>query len=176
MNPDPHSSAAYLVLRTDVDGLAGLSSAFRIGRGNEIQRLAIEAVADVVLGRSVDSVIAGAGELWSATVGDSQFRWLGPEKGVVHMAAGALLNAVWDLRARVSDRPLWLLLAEMDPAEFVEAVPFDHIDDVITPDDALAIMRALAATRGERIETLLREGYPAYTTTPGWLGYSDEKM
>ena len=136
MNPDPDYSAAYLVLRTDVDGLAGHSFAFTIGRGNEIQRVAIDAFADVVLGRSVDSVIASPGELWSATVGDSQFRWLGPEKGVVHMAAGALLNAVWDLRARVSGRPLWLLLAEMDPAEVVEAVPFDHIEDAITPDDA----------------------------------------
>ena len=157
-------------------GLAGHSFAFTIGRGNEIQRVAIDAFADVVLGRSVDSVIASPGELWSATVGDSQFRWLGPEKGVVHMAAGALLNAVWDLRARVSGRPLWLLLAEMDPAEVVEAVPFDHIEDAITPDDALAILRERAATRADRIETLLRDGYPAYTTTPGWLGYSDEKM
>ena len=157
-------------------GLAGHSFAFTIGRGNEVQRVAIDAFADVVLGRSVDSVIASPGELWSATVGDSQFRWLGPEKGVVHMAAGALLNAVWDLRARVSGRPLWLLLAEMDPAEVVEAVPFDHIEDAITPDDALAILRERAATRADRIETLLRDGYPAYTTTPGWLGYSDEKM
>jgi L-fuconate dehydratase len=176
MNADPDYSAAYLVLRTDVDRLAGHSFAFTIGRGNEVQRVAIDAIADVVLGRSVDSVIASPGELWSATVGDSQFRWLGPEKGVVHMAAGAVLNAVWDLRARVSGRPLWLLLAEMDPAEVVEAVPFDHIEDAITADDALAILRGNAATRAERIETLLRDGYPAYTTTPGWLGYSDEKM
>jgi L-fuconate dehydratase len=176
MNPDPDYSAAYLVVRTDVDGLSGHAFAFTIGRGNEIQRLAIDAVADVVLGRSVDSVIGAPGELWSATVGDSQFRWLGPEKGVVHMAAGALLNAVWDLRARVSDRPLWLLLAEMDPAEVVEAVPFDHLEDALTPDDALAILRGHAATRGERIETLLRDGFPAYSTTPGWLGYGDEKM
>jgi L-fuconate dehydratase len=176
MNPDPDYSAAYLVLRTDVDGLAGHAFAFTIGRGNEVQRVAIESIAEAVLGRPLDAVIGSPGELWSETVGDSQFRWLGPEKGVLHMAAGALLNAVWDLRARVADRPLWLMLAEMDPAELVEAVPFDHISDAITADDALTILRDHAATRGERIETLLRDGYPAYTTTPGWLGYSDEKM
>jgi L-fuconate dehydratase len=176
MNPDPDYSAAYLVLRTDDDRLTGNSFAFTLGRGNEIQRLAIDAISDTVVGRSVESVIAAPGELWSATVGDSQYRWLGPEKGVVHMAAGALLNAVWDLRARVAGQPLWLLLAEMEPAELAEAVPFDHIEDAISPDDALSILRQQFATRGDRIEVLLRDGYPAYTTTPGWLGYSDDKM
>jgi L-fuconate dehydratase len=176
MNPDPDYSAAYLVLRTDVDGLAGHSFAFTIGRGNEVQRVAIDSIAEFALGRSLDAVIGSPGELWAETVGDSQFRWLGPEKGVLHMAAGALLNAVWDLRARVADRPLWLLLAEMDPAELVAAVPFDHISEAISSDEALTILREHAATRGERVETLLRDGYPAYTTTPGWLGYSDEKM
>jgi L-fuconate dehydratase len=176
MNPDPDYSAAYLVVETDAARLSGHGFAFTIGRGNEIQRAAIDSLAAGLPGRKVADVVGDLGGMWRELVGDSQFRWLGPEKGVVHMAAGAILNALWDLRAKVAGQPLWRLLAALDPGELVELVDFRYISDALSPDDARTLLDERGAGRAERVETLLREGYPAYTTSAGWLGYSDDKI
>jgi L-fuconate dehydratase len=176
MNPDPDYSAAYVTIGTDVDGLAGHGFAFTIGRGNEIQCHAIESLGATLAGRDLDGTLEDLGGVWETLVRDSQFRWLGPEKGIIHMAAGAILNALWDLRARRAGKPLWLLLAELDPEEIVALIDFRHIGDALSRDDALAILRAAEPGRADRIATLVADGYPAYTTSSGWLGYDDEKV
>ena len=176
MNPDPDYSAAYVTVGTDVDGLTGHGFAFTIGRGNEIQCRAIESLGTAVVGCDLDRTLDDLGSVWEALVRDSQFRWLGPEKGIIHMAAGAILNALWDLRARRAEKPLWLLLAELDPEEIVALVDFRHISDALSRADALAILRAAEPGRADRIATLVSDGYPAYTTSSGWLGYDDEKV
>ena len=176
MNPDPDYSAAYVIVRTDVDRLAGHGFAFTIGRGNEVQRTAIESVAAGLPGRDLDSVLGDLGAVNRDLVHDSQFRWLGPEKGVIHMAAGAILNALWDLRARRDGKPLWQMLAELSPQELVDLVDFRYLDDALTASDALTILTDAAAGRDARTEQLLADGYPAYATSPGWLGYTDDKM
>ena len=175
MNPDPDYSAAYVVLRTD-DGPDGYGFAFTIGRGNDVQAAAIRALEAHVVGRDVPADAAALAALSATLVGDSQLRWLGPEKGVVHMAVGAVVNAAWDLAARRSGRPLWMLLAELSPEEIVGLVDFRYLSDVLSPERALDILRAARPGRDERVEHLLSSGYPAYTTSPGWLGYSDEKL
>ncbi|WP_086822157.1 enolase C-terminal domain-like protein [Allokutzneria sp. NRRL B-24872] len=175
MNPDPDYSAAYVVLRTDI-GVDGHGLAFTIGRGNDVQAAAIQALAPHVVGREVPRDAAALGELSRDLVGDSQLRWLGPEKGVVHMAVGAVVNAAWDLAAKLADRPLWRFMAEMSPEELVSLVDFRYLSDAITPGEALALLRAADPGRAERMKVLLDKGYPAYTTSPGWLGYSDDKL
>jgi L-fuconate dehydratase len=181
MNPDPDYSAAYVVLRTDaVDGqgreLAGHGFAFTIGRGNEVQVAAIEALRAHVVGREIAELCADPGVISRALVGDSQLRWLGPEKGVMQMAIGAVVNAVWDLAAKVAGKPVWQLLADAEPEWLVSQIDFRYIEDALTPDEALALLRAGKRAAPERAELLRRSGYPAYTTSPGWLGYSDEKL
>ncbi|WP_231515671.1 L-fuconate dehydratase [Herbidospora cretacea] len=170
MNPDPDYSAAYVVLS---DGeYEGHGFAFTIGRGNDIQTAAIRALEPYVLGRDVSDL----GAVYKQMVYDSQLRWLGPEKGVMHMAISAVVNALWDLKAKREGKPLWRLLAEMSPEELVNLVDFRYIGDELTPDEALEILRRAEPGRAERIEKLLETGYPAYTTSPGWLGYDDEKL
>jgi L-fuconate dehydratase len=177
MNPDPDYSAAYVVLRTDAeDGLEGHGFAFTVGRGNEVEVAAIEALRPLVVGRSVDELLADLGGFWRSLVGDTQLRWLGPEKGVVHMATAAVVNAVWDLYAKREGKPLWKLLADMAPQELVDVVDFRYIEDFITPAEALALLEERAGGRAEREELLRAEGIPAYTTSAGWLGYSDDKL
>ncbi|NNM47395.1 enolase C-terminal domain-like protein [Knoellia koreensis] len=177
MNPDPDYSAAYVRVVTDAgDGLDGHGFVFTIGRGNDVQVKAIEALADHVVGLEVEPLLADMGEPWRLLTQDSQLRWLGPEKGVMHMAAGAVLTALWDLKAKRAGMPLWQLLATMSPQELVAAVDFRYLRDVLTEDDALELLRAAEPGRAERMATLLRTGYPAYTTTPGWLGYDDAKL
>ncbi len=177
MNPDPDYSAAYLVMRTDAgDGLEGHGFVFTIGRGNDVQTAALQALAPYLIGEDVDTLLADMGATSQRLVGDSQLRWLGPEKGVMHMAIGAGLNALWDLRAKRAGQPLWLHLATLSPEEIVSLVDFRYLTDALTPDEALQILRAAEPGRAERIARLRDEGYPAYTTTPGWLGYSDEKL
>ena len=177
MNPDPDYSAAYLILRTDAgDGLEGHGFAFTIGRGNDVQLAAIEALRDHVLGRDVAQLCADPGALNRALIGDSQLRWLGPEKGIMHMAIGAVVNAVWDLAAKRAGVPLWKLLADAEPEWLTAQIDFRYLADALVPDEALALLRQGKQGR-ERRETLLRgSGYPAYATSPGWLGYSDEKL
>jgi L-fuconate dehydratase len=175
MNPDPDYSAAYVVLRTD-DGPDGYGLAFTIGRGNDVQAAAIRALAPHIVGRDVPEDAAALGALYSELIGDSQLRWLGPEKGVVHMAVGAVVNAAWDLAARRAGMPLWRFLSCMTPEEIVSLVDFRYLSDALTPAEALELLHASLPGRDARMAELERDGYPAYTTSPGWLGYSDEKL
>jgi L-fuconate dehydratase len=177
MNPDPDYSAAYVIVGTDAaDGLEGHGFAFTIGRGNDVQVAAIAALTPLLIGLDVDALLAEMGKTWRLLVHDSHLRWLGPEKGVMHMAIGAVINALWDLKAKRAGLPLWQLLAGMSPEELVDLVDFRYLTDALTPDEALAILRGAEPGRREREERLRQEGYPAYTTTPGWLGYDDAKL
>ena len=177
MNPDPDYSAAYVVLSTDdASGLSGHGLVFTIGRGNDVQATALKALRHLVVGMSVDDLVSDLGAFARKLTSDSQLRWLGPEKGVMHMAIGAVINAAWDLAARKANKPLWRFIAEMTPEQIVSQVDFRYISDALTPDEALAILKAAEPHKQARIEQLLAEGYPAYTTSPGWLGYSDEKL
>jgi len=177
MNPEPDYSAAYVVIRTDADdGLEGHGFTFTTGRGNDVQTVATAALAPWLLGRDVDEVLDNLGPFGRELTHDPQLRWLGPEKGVVHMACGALINALWDLRAKRAGLPLWQLLSRLSPEEIVELVDFTYLTDALTRDDALALLRNGDLTRAEREQVLVEQGYPAYTTTPGWLGYDDAKL
>ena len=177
MNPDPDYSAAYLIIETDAaDELSGHAFVFTIGRGNDIQLAAIRSLADTLLGRVVEALLADLGGFWRELVHDSQLRWLGPEKGVMHMAVGAVVNAFWDLAAKRAGVPLWQLLSQLSPEQIVDLIDFRYLTDVMTPERALEILRAAEPGRAERTQYLVDNGYPAYTTTPGWLGYSDEKL
>ncbi|MET9357800.1 enolase C-terminal domain-like protein [Streptomyces sp. NPDC006617] len=181
MNPDPDYSAAYVVLRTDgrdTEGapLEGNAFTFTIGRGNEVQAAAITALREHVVGRSVDAVCTDPGTVSRDLNGDSQLRWLGPEKGVMHMAIGAVVNAVWDLAARRAGKPVWKLLADAEPEWLADQVDYRYIADALTREEAVALLRKGREGAAAREEQLLERGYPAYTTSPGWLGYSDEKL
>ncbi|MFE6977290.1 enolase C-terminal domain-like protein [Streptomyces sp. NPDC057682] len=183
MNPDPDYSAAYVVLRTDAaapDGgsepAEGHGFCFTIGRGNDVMAAAIQALRPHVVGRPVPRTAADLGALHRDLTHDSQLRWLGPEKGVMHMAAGAVVNAAWDLAAKHAGLPVWEFLAAMTPEELVSLVDFRYLTDALTPEEALEILRAAEPGRAERAARLRAEGYPAYTTSPGWLGYSDDKL
>ncbi|MEE1823956.1 enolase C-terminal domain-like protein [Streptomyces sp. BE20] len=177
MNPDPDYSAAYLVLRTDApDGLEGHGFAFTIGRGNEVLIAGLDALRHHVVGRPVADLCADPGSLNRDLIGDSQLRWLGPEKGVIHMAIGAVVNAVWDLAAKREGKPLWQLLADADPLWLVSQVDFRYITDALTEQEAHELLVRGRHGHQERRRRLLEHGYPAYTTSPGWLGYSDGKL
>ena len=177
MNPEPDYSAAYVILRTDAaDGLEGHALAFTTGRGNDVQAAAIAALAPYVVGREVDDVCSNLGAFARALVHDPQLRWLGPEKGAIHMATGAVVNAAWDLAAKRAGKPVWRFLAEMSPEYLVAQVDFRWLSDALTPQEALDLLRKAEPGRPDRMAQLLATGYPAYTTTPGWLGYSDEKL
>ncbi|SOD63957.1 L-fuconate dehydratase [Streptomyces zhaozhouensis] len=175
MNPEPDYSATYVTVRTS-GGAEGHGLAFTIGRGNEVQAAAVSALAPLVVGQSVPELLDDPGAFHRRLVNDGQLRWLGPSKGVIHMAAAAIDNAVWDLAGRLVGKPVWRLLAEMSPEQLVSLVDFRYLRDALTPEEALDILRAAAPGRAERTEHLLAHGYPAYTTTPGWLGYTDEKL
>ncbi|MEV2245776.1 enolase C-terminal domain-like protein [Streptomyces sp. NPDC049970] len=175
MNPDPDYSAAYVVLRTDGEA-EGHGFCFTIGRGNDVMAAAIAAIGPHVAGRPAPRTAADLADLYRALTHDSQLRWLGPEKGVMHMAAGAVVNAAWDLAAKLAGMPVWRFLAGMTPEELVSLVDFRYLTDALTPQEALAVLRAAEPGRAERTERLLAEGYPAYTTSPGWLGYDDDKL
>jgi L-fuconate dehydratase len=177
MNPDPDYSAAYVALETDdPNGLTGHGLTFTIGRGTEVCVAAIDALLPHVVGATVEELIADLGGLWRELVTDTQLRWLGPEKGVIHLATAAIVNAVWDLYAKVEGKPLWKLLVDMPPERLVACIDFRYIDDALTPDEALAILRRNEASKGEREQRLRAEGFPAYTTSAGWLGYADETL
>ncbi|MDN3712617.1 L-fuconate dehydratase [Paracoccus cavernae] len=175
MNPDPDYSAAYVILETDGPH-QGHGLTFTIGRGNEICIAAIEALRNLVVGLEMDWVAADMGRFWRYVTGDSQLRWIGPDKGAMHLAVGAVVNAVWDLWAKIEGKPVWRLVADMTPEEFVRCIDFRYLTDVMTPEWALAHLTKQAAGKSARIETLLREGYPCYTTSAGWLGYDDAKL
>jgi L-fuconate dehydratase len=177
MNPDPNYSAAYIVLRTDdASGLCGHGFVFTIGRGNEVQTAACAALRHLVVGRNVADVVTDLGAFARSLTNDSQLRWLGPEKGIMHMAIGAVINAVWDMAARREGKPVWRFIADMNPEQLVRCIDFRYLSDALTEREALDILRRAADGKAERIDYLVKRGYPAYTTSPGWLGYSDEKL
>ncbi|WP_047785956.1 L-fuconate dehydratase [Variovorax paradoxus] len=176
MNPDPDYSAAYVVLETDQPGLEGHGLTFTIGRGNEICCAAIEAMRHLVVGLDLQWVAEDMGRFWRHVTSDSQLRWIGPDKGAIHLATGAVVNAMWDLWAKSEGMPVWQLVADMSPEELVRCIDFRYITDCITPEEALTVLRDAAVGKAERIATLKAEGYPCYTTSAGWLGYSDEKL
>ncbi len=176
MNPDPDYSAAYVVLETDDPALEGHGLTFTIGRGNEICIAAIEAMRHLVVGLDLAWVQADPARFWRHLTGDSQLRWIGPDKGVIHLATGAVVNAVWDLWAKQAGKPLWRLVADMSPEELVAAIDFRYLTDCITPEEALMLLREKESSKAERIAQLQAEGYPCYTTSAGWLGYSDDKL
>ena len=177
MNPDPDYSAAYVVLETDHPrGLEGHGFTFTIGRGNELCVAAINSLAYLVRGYTIEEVAGDPAAFWYHLTGDSQLRWVGPEKGVIHLATAAIVNAVWDLWAKSLGKPLWKLLVDMSPEELIRCVPFRYITDAITPDEALDIVRRNEPTKAARQAQLQDKGYAAYTTSAGWLGYSDEQL
>jgi L-fuconate dehydratase len=177
MHPDPDYSAAYVILRTDhPEALEGHGLTFTIGRGNELCVAAVESLAPLVTGRTLESIRADMAGFWHSVTCDAQLRWVGPEKGIIHLAAAALINAVWDLYAKVERKPLWKLLSGMSAEELVACIDFRYISDALTPEEALEILRRNEPTRAEREAEMLRDGYPAYTTSAGWLGYPDEMI
>lgn len=176
MNPDPDYSAAYVVLRTNMPGLEGHGLTFTIGRGNEICCAAIEAMRHLVVGLDLAWIREDPGRFWRHVTSDSQLRWIGPDKGAIHLATGAVVNAVWDLLAKQAGKPVWRLVADMSPEELLAIVDFRYLTDAITPDEALEIFRRAEPGKAERIARLEATGYPCYTTSAGWLGYPDEKL
>jgi len=177
MNNDPDYSAAYAILRTDhPSGLEGHGLTFTIGRGNEICVAAIRALAPLVTGHTLESFTSDMRAFWRHITGDSQLRWIGPEKGVIHLATAAVVNAVWDLWAKIEGKPLWKLLTDMTPEQLVSCIDFRYITGALTPDEALDLLRRQAATKAQREVEMIQYGFPAYTTGAGWSGYSDEQM
>ncbi|MBA4777278.1 MULTISPECIES: L-fuconate dehydratase [Agrobacterium] len=176
MNPDPDYSAAYVILDTDEPGLKGHGLTFTIGRGNDICCMAIEAMRHLVVGTDLATVTENPGKYWRHLTSDSQLRWIGPDKGAMHLATGAVVNAVWDLLAKKAGKPVWQLVADMSPEEIADIVDYRYLTDVLTRDEALAILKKAESGKKERIETLKNEGYACYTTSAGWLGYDDAKL
>jgi L-fuconate dehydratase len=175
MNLDPDYSAAYVTLHTDssltADGLT-----FTLGRGTQLCVQAVEALKPRLVGRRLDQIVADMAGFWRDMTGDSQLRWVGPEKGVVHLATAAIVNAVWDLYAKAEEKPVWQLLADMTPEQIVSCIDFRYISDALSPAEALTQLEDKFSSRGERIEQMLADGFPSYTTSAGWLGYSDDKL
>ena len=176
MNPDPDYSAAYVVLHTDAEALEGHGLTFTIGRGNEICCAAIEAMRHLVTGLDLDWISEDPGRFWRHVTSDSQLRWIGPDKGAIHLATGAVVNAVWDLLAKQAGKPVWRLVADMTPEQIVSIVDFRYLTDAITRDEALDMLRRAEPGKAERIARLEQSGYPCYTTSAGWLGYPDDKL
>jgi L-fuconate dehydratase len=176
VNVDPDYSCAYVVLRTSRDGLEGHGLTFTTGRGTEVVVAAVKALAPHVVGRTLEDIAADMAGFWRRVAGDTQVRWLGPEKGVVHLATAAIVNAVWDLYAKAARKPLWKLLADMTPEQLVSCVDFRYVTDALTPDEAVRMLRQAEAGKPLREAELRRDGFPAYTTSAGWLGYPDDKI
>ncbi|AWN15259.1 L-fuconate dehydratase [Salinisphaera sp. LB1] len=176
MNPDPDYSAAYCILETDTPDLEGHGLTFTIGRGNELACAAIGSMRHLVIGLDLADIAADMGAFWRRVTGDSQLRWIGPEKGAIHLATAAVVNAVWDLWAKSEGKPVWRLVAEMSPEDIVRCIDFRYMTDCITRDEALALLREREQGKAERIAALEAHGYPCYTTSAGWLGYSEDKL
>jgi L-fuconate dehydratase len=176
MNPDPDYSAAYVILETDDPALKGHGLTFTIGRGNEICCAAIKALEHLIVGQDLAGITDDMGQFWRDFTSDSQLRWIGPDKGAIHLATGAVVNAVWDLWSKAAGKPLWKLVADMSPEELVRCIDFRYITDCITPQEALTLLQQRSDNKAQRTEKLLAEGYPCYTTSAGWLGYPDDKL
>ena len=177
MHTDPDYSAAYVVLTTDArDGLEGHGMTFTLGRGNEVVVAAIRALQHLVVGATLELIIADMGAFWDRLTHESQLRWIGPEKGAIHLATAAIVNAVWDLWAKAERKPVWKLVADMTPEQFVSCIDFRYLTDALTRDEAIKLLRSKFDTRSEREEHVRKEGYPAYITSVGWMGYPDDKV
>jgi L-fuconate dehydratase len=176
MNPDPDYSAAYVELHTDEPEFTGHGLTFTIGRGNELCVAAIESLRGMVEGRKLAAITNDFGGFWREICGDSQLRWVGPEKGVIHLGTAAIVNALWDLYAKTEGKPLWRLLSDMDPERIADCIDYRHISDALRREEAIEILRASFDARQSRIDELVECGYPTYTTSAGWLGYSDERL
>jgi L-fuconate dehydratase len=175
MHPDPDYSAAYVILKTDGD-LEGHGFTFTIGRGNEVCAEAIRAFRPLVVGRALEDITAQPAAFWRELSSESQLRWLGPEKGVIHISMAAIVNAVWDLHAKRDKKPVWKLLADMTPKQIVSCIDFRYITDALTPGEAIEILERQEKGKGAREAQLFRDAYPAYTTSAGWIGYPDDKI
>ncbi|MDP2700240.1 L-fuconate dehydratase [Thalassospira sp.] len=176
MNKDPDYSAAYAIIETDMPGLEGHGLTFTIGRGNDICVAAIKAMSHLLVGKSLADLTTNMGETWRHLTGDSQLRWLGPDKGVMHLATGAVVNAIWDMWGKAVGKPVWRLVADMSPEQFVECIDFRYLTNALTRDEALAILKKAEPGKQARIAEMMQDGYPAYTTSAGWLGYDDDKL
>lgn len=176
MNPDPDYSAAYVILETDTPNLEGHGLTFTIGRGNEICCASIKALSSLLVGLKLEWIAEDMGRFWRHVTSDSQLRWIGPDKGAIHLATGAVVNAAWDLWAKAAGKPVWRLVADMSPEELVRCIDFRYITDCITPAEALTLLRERAHGKAERLALLEAQGYPCYTTSAGWLGYADDKL
>lgn len=176
MNADPDYSAAYLVLQTDQPGLEGHGLTFTIGRGNELCVAAIELLAEKLTGMPMRDIVSDMASFWRFITGDSQLRWLGPDKGIMHLATGAVINAVWDLWARAESKPVWQLVADMSPEELLRCIDFRYLTNAIAPEEALDILERAEQGKQTRRARLMAQGYPAYTTSAGWLGYDDNTL
>jgi L-fuconate dehydratase len=177
MNAAPDYSATYVTLQTDAsNGLTGHGLTFTIGRGNEICVSAVQALSPLVVGKKLEDIAANMGAFWRAITSDSQLRWIGPDKGAIHLATAAVVNAVWDLWAKSEGKPVWKLLVDMTPEELVRCLDFRYVTDAITPYEAIAILRRHRNSRAEREKEMIERGYPGYTTSAGWLGYDDDKI
>ncbi|ADW71126.1 enolase C-terminal domain-like protein [Granulicella tundricola] len=175
VNVDPDYSAAYCILETD-SGLEGHGLTFTLGRGTDLVVSAIQHISTGIRGRTLEELTRDLNALYLNLTGDTQFRWLGPEKGVIHLAVSAVLNAVWDLYAKSEGKPVWALLADMTPAEIVRCIDFRYISDALSVEDAIELLTRGKLGQSERLAQLEREGYPAYTTSVGWFGFSDDKI
>jgi len=177
MNAAPDYSATYVTLHTDAgDGHVGHGLTFTIGRGNEVCVAAVKSLEPFIVGRTLQDIAADMGAFWRDITGDSQLRWLGPDKGVIHLATAAIVNAVWDLWAKAEGKPVWKLLVDMSPEQLVRCLDFRFVTDALTPDEALAMLRRAAPGKAAREREMLAQGYPGYTTSAGWLGYSEDKI
>ncbi len=176
MNADPDYSAAYLVLETNRPGLEGHGLTFTIGRGNDLCVAAIDILAERIIGMTLGEITSDMAGFWRFVTGDSQLRWLGPDKGVTHLATGALINAVWDLWAKAEGKPVWQLVSDMTPAQILACIDFRYLTNALTPDEALDLLERATEGKDARRSELLERGYPAYTTSAGWLGYDDETI
>ena len=177
MHPDPDYSAAYVVFKANhPDGHEGHGLTFTIGRGNELCVAAVHALAPLVVGKAMSEIVRDMAGFWRSLTSESQLRWVGPEKGVLHLATGAVVNAIWDLWAKIEGKPVWKLLCDMTPEQIVSCIDFRYITDFITPEEATELLAKQVSGRPERMEQMIHEGYPAYTTSAGWLGYSDDKI
>lgn len=176
MNPDPDYSAAYVILKSDNNGLSGHGLTFTIGRGNEICCAAIKAMRHLVVGMDLEEIKRSPRKMWRTLTSDSQLRWIGPDKGAIHLATGAIVNAIWDLWAKSEGKPVWKLVADMTPEELVNCIDFRYLTDCVEEDEATDLLRKWAANKSNREAILREKGYPCYTTSAGWLGYSDEKL
>ena len=176
MNPDPDYSAAYVILKSDDGSLSGHGLTFTIGRGNEICCAAIKAMQHLVVGMDLEEIKRSPRKMWRTLTSDSQLRWIGPDKGAIHLATGAIVNAIWDLWAKSEGKPVWKLVADMTPEELVNCIDFRYLTDCVEEDEATDLLRKWAANKSNREAILREKGYPCYTTSAGWLGYSDEKL